>query len=456
MFDYNGKSIKKIGFLGLGKSNIGICQYLLNKLKNPQITLRCHTANDVSGITANRIFTGKNMLCDIDEDILFISPSARRDVRELIDAKRRGVILSSDAEFFFSLSHSDIYTITGSDGKSTTTYLTSCLLSEAYRDAVPCGNFGEALTPHLDDDPNTAYVAELSSFQLMYMNPKSERSLITNISKNHLNWHSSFEEYINAKRNIFDNSGQRIINYDCEITRSVARDYGIFAVFSRKESESALRRKINADIYVTEEDGKILVSGEKVLDIGDILVGKNHNVLNFMSAIAMSFGKCKNESIVTLAKGFGGLPNRCEFVAKIRGVSYFNSSIDSSPKRCVATLNMFSERVILIIGGRSKGLDFAELIPILKEKTKSIIITGECGREIECLLKSDKDFTESKIPFLRIDSFIDAVKYSAHTAKPGDTVLLSPAATSFDCFKNFEERGEFFKKTVKGLEIERK
>lgn len=456
MFDYNGKSIKKIGFLGLGKSNIGICQYLLNKLKNPQITLRCHTANDVSGITANRIFTGENMLCDIDEDILFISPSARRDVKELIDAKRRGVILSSDAEFFFSLSRSDIYTITGSDGKSTTTYLASRMLSESYSNAVPCGNFGEALTPHLDDEQNTAYVAELSSFQLMYMKPKSKRCVITNISENHLNWHSSFEEYINAKRNIFDNAGQRIINYDCEITRSFAKDYKIFAVFSRTESESALKRQINADLYVTEEEGKILVSGERVLDTKDILVGKNHNVLNFMSAIAMSYGKCKNESIVTLAKGFGGLPHRCEFVAKINGISYYNSSIDSSPKRCVATLNMFLERVILIIGGRSKGLDFAELVPTLKEKTKSIIITGECGGEIEYLLKNDKYFLESKIPFLRMDSFVDAVKHAARTAKPGDTVLLSPAATSFDCFKNFEERGEIFRKTVKGLGIERK
>jgi len=455
MFSYNGKIIEKIGFLGFGKSNLGVYEYLLKKIGSFDLTLRCNSVSDVPKITPNRVFCGKNMLSDINEDILFISPSARRDIKELTEAESRGVILSSDVEFFLSLSSADIYAITGSDGKSTTTYLTSRLLGEAYKEVVPCGNFGESLTPHLDDEAGTAYAAELSSFQLMYMKPHSERCVITNISENHLNWHSSFEEYINAKRNVLDNSKHRIINYDCEITRNIAKDYELFAVFSRKESEKVLKRRIKADIYVTESNGKIFVSGEQMLDTENILVGGNHNILNFMAAIALSYGKCKRDNIENLAKSFGGLPNRCELVATINGVKYYNSSIDSSPKRCAATLNMFSDRVILIIGGRSKGLDFSELLPTLRIKTKGIIITGECGKEIEDLL-NNHDFFKTGIPFLRIDTFSEAVKYAVQTANGGDTVLLSPAATSFDCFKNFEERGNEFKKILKGFEIERK
>lgn len=448
MFYYNGKRINRVGFLGIGKSNLGIYNYLASHY-NFEVTVRTSQPTDASALSPKRVYFGKESLYDINEDILFVSPSARRDSKELKEAEMRGVILSSDAEFFFSKTNSDIYAVTGSDGKSTTTYLTSALLKSHYNLAVPCGNIGDAMTPHLDDPENTAYVAELSSFQLMYMKPQSERCVITNITENHLNWHTSFQEYIDSKKNILENSKGRIINFDCVTTKNAAQDYSLFAVFSRKLSEDALKRQIKAELYITEKNRKILVSGDEFLDTEKILVGGNHNILNFMAAIAMSYGKCGKEDVLELAKSFGGLPHRCEFIGEYDGVKYYDSSIDSSPKRCMATLGAIPGKVILILGGRSKGLDFRELLPLLVRKTKLVILTGETARELEELIKSDVSL--ALIRYKKIDDFYEAVEYASDAAQRGDTVLLSPAATSFDRFSNFEERGNAFKRYVKDL-----
>ena len=448
MFYYNGKRINRVGFLGIGKSNLGVYSYLASHY-NFEVTVRASLPTDASALAPKHVYFGKESLRDIDEDILFISPSARRDSKELTEAEMRGVILSSDAEFFFSRTNADIYAVTGSDGKSTTTYLTGELLKKHYKSAVPCGNIGDAMTPHLDDPENTAYAAELSSFQLMYMKPQSERCVITNITENHLNWHKSFREYIDSKKNVLENSKGRIINFDCATAKNAAQDYSLFAVFSRRHSEDALKRQIKAELYITEQNGKILVSGDEFLDTEKILVGKNHNVLNFMAAIAMSYGRCGKEDVLELAKSFGGLPHRCEFIGEFDGVKYYDSSIDSSPKRCSSTLGTMPGRVILILGGRSMGLDFRELLPQLAKKTKLVILTGETSQEIEALLKEDVSLCMPR--FKRIDDFYDAVKYASDAAEYGDTVLLSPAATSFDRFSNFEERGNAFKEYINDL-----
>lgn len=448
MFTYNGRKITSVGFLGYGKSNKGIHDYLKSHFNGLRFILRSDSQIEVQDGIFHKIHTGRTAYDKITEDILFLSPSARRDKSELARAEGRGVILSSDAEFFLSGTSSDVFAITGSDGKSTTTTLTAMMLAESYKAAIPCGNIGEAMTPHLDDGAGYAYAAELSSFQLNYMKPRVRRAVITNITENHLNWHTSFEEYINAKRNVFENAEERIINFDCEISRAFAKEYPIFAVFSRKKNEVELRRALEAEIYVTESDGYITASGERLLALSDIRVKGAHNELNFMAAIAMSYGIAEKERILSTAKDFGGLRHRCELIRELHGVRYYNSSIDSSPKRTCATLDTFQDRVTVILGGRSKGLDFSELVPMLTRKAKSVILMGECADEIEgAILKSD-DF---KIPYIKYRSFEEAVKYALSTAKEGDSVILSPAATSYDEFSNFEERGDAFRKIINAL-----
>lgn len=445
MLVYGGKEIKSVGFVGLGRSNLGVYEYIRRR-GTPEITVRCDAPTDAARVGASRVFFGKGMLSDITEDILFISPAVRRDVPELKAAEARGVMLSSDAELFFSLTESGVYAVTGSDGKSTASYLTARLLG-----AVLCGNIGEAMSPYLDTRGSQDCVAELSSFQLTYMRPVSERCVITNVTPNHLNWHPSFEEYASAKRNILINARERIINFDCPTVRGLAEGFELFAVFSQNEIYGELKSKAKAEIYLTEEGGAICLNGKALLPTEKIAVRGRHNILNFMAAVAASLGKCGRSDIEALAAGFHGLPHRCEAVYSARGVSYYDSSIDTSPKRCAATLRSMTERVILILGGRSKGLDFKELVPVLTEKTKLVILTGECADEIEEAIRS----AERICAYVKIGDFCEAVEYAVCSAEAGDAVLLSPAAASFDSFRDFEERGRRFTEEVKKAEAKR-
>ena len=258
-----------------------------------------------------------------------------------------------------------------------------------------------------------------------------------------------------AKSRIFEKTKERIVTFDCPISRELAKHYDVFAVISRKCNESELRKMISAAIYVTETDGIIRVSGEDYLRTENIKVSGDHNVYNFMSAIALCYGQFRKEDLTELAQSFVGLRHRCELVDVIDGVKYYDSSIDSSPKRSASTLASFSERVILILGGQSKGLDFSELSAPIIAKAKLIVLTGECAPQIKEALDGCPEFSSSGIPCIQSDDFEDAVIYAAQAAKSGDNVLLSPAATSYDRFKNFEERGEAFAAIVKKIKNKR-
>ncbi len=453
-FVYRKKTIRRAGFLGLGKSNLAVLEYISRHFPDVEFTVRCEKITEPPVCNVKSLYFGSNMLNDIFEDVLFISPSARRDREEISKAKDAGVILSSDAEFFFDNTSSDIFSVTGSDGKSTTTYLASLLISSGEGCCLPIGNIGVAMTSVLDNPKNFTYAAELSSFQLMYMKPSCRRCVITNISKNHLNWHKSFEEYIGAKRNILENSHERIINYDCKTTRNLGHEFPLFAVFSNKYDEIHLRSEIKAEHYITRNKNFILADGYKILDTNDIKANGEHNILNFMAASALSLGICKTDAISNAAKSFSGLPHRCEYVGRYRGVDYYDSSIDSSPKRSAATLSSINRRVIIILGGRSKGLDFSSLIPSLEKKAKHIVLTGECAEEIENAILKRREFKKIELKYTIKRRFADAAAYAVSIAEVGDAVLLSPAATSYDEFSDFEARGETFKRIIKDITLE--
>ena len=270
MFAFKGRAIKRVGFLGFGKSNSDLYNYLRKNAAGVEYTLRqaAPLTAEVSGF--DRVLLGDAWLDGIDEDVLFISPSVRRDDRRLAEAEARGVMLSSDTELFLELTRGDIFAVTGSDGKSTTAYLTALMLGEAYKGAIPCGNFGEPTSRHIDDGTGYAYALELSSFTLNYLEPRSRRAVITNISENHLNWHSSFEEYVAAKRGVFVNAEERVFCYDCPITRGVASEFPIYAVFSIEHTEEELRREISAEVYVTLDRGRITLNGESTVDTSEM------------------------------------------------------------------------------------------------------------------------------------------------------------------------------------------
>ena len=377
---------------------------------------------------------------NIDADIVLRSPGVRPDAINVSRGK-----LSSEMELFVSLCPCPIYTVTGSDGKTTTTTLISKMLEAEFKDTSRRvwlgGNIGTPLLPEIENiGEGDACVLELSSFQLMTMNFSPRVAVVTNVSPNHLNWHTSMSEYVAAKRRIFENQTadcRLVINAENDITSSFAADArGEVRRFSSKNPADAELR-----------DRAIYVGDRRIIPTSEIMIPGVYNAENIMAASLAVDGVVSDENIALVAKTFRGVPHRAELVLESGGVKYYNSSIDTSPTRTIAALSALGEKVILIVGGYDKHIPLEPLIMPLKEKTKAIFCTGDTGKAIcEMMKNAGYGGDISYVP-----DFDEAVTQAVQSARSGDIVLLSPAAASFDRFKNFEERGERFKEILKNL-----
>ncbi len=438
------KDVKGIGFFGLGKSNLKIAEILRDEGWSSGFTYRAHTTSGVSISDIKHVCVGENSLSDLREDVLFLSPSVRR-TGELVDgAEKAKTVLCSDAELFFHSLPKNVFAITGSDGKSTVTYLTSRLTEKLLR-APPAGNFGLPLCSLLKSDTYAGYVVELSSFQLNYMKPKTERALITNISENHLNWHDGMAEYVLAKKNLLANASVRALALDGDICRKTADECKVDILISDTDSATELYRKYKPSLVLTRERGHICVNGTPYLTDEALLRSESYNVRNFMCALALSYGYSDRDSALELARSFRGLPHRKESFLIRDGIEYVNSSIDSTPARTAATLSTLSSPAIVIVGGASKGLSYAPLIDSLRAHAKAVILTGESTRSLFDVLS---EFTDFSGRVYADEDFDGAVRLAARLAERGDTVILSPAHTSYDRFDNFESRGDRFKRII--------
>ncbi len=384
---------------------------------------------------------GADYLKGLNQDYIFRSPGLRFDLPELEDAVRGGSILTSEMELFVKFCPAKIIGITGSDGKTTTSTLIYLILKEQ---GIRChlgGNIGTPLLTKLDEiSEQDVAVLELSSFQLHTMKDSPDISVITNLSPNHLDVHKSYEEYIEAKTNIFmhqNKKGILVLNEDNDDTAKL----GIHA----KGDVRFFSRKRNADVY--EKNGVIYARGERVMDVTDIVIPGGHNIENYMAAIGATLDLAEYQSIERVAKTFGGVEHRIEFVRKVNGVSYYNSSIDSSPNRSRSTLSVFPQKVIMIAGGKDKGIPYDELGPVIAEHVKQLILIGATADKIENAVQK----TGINVPVTRCDTYDQVVNCASRLAVEGDIVVLSPASTSFDMFCNFEERGRVFKEFVNKL-----
>ena len=451
---YKDKEVKSVGVYGLGRSNLGVLRYLNKHYPYLKLILRNDSAKIPKDVTRvakfDEIYIGNAASTDIREDLVFLSPTVRKD-KLRCDAH---TAFTSDAQFYFENARNPTLAITGSDGKSTTTTLTALMLSSV-GDSVPAiGNIGVPMTPQLDKALRYA-VAELSSFQLMNFSPKCMRALITNVSENHLDFHSSYDEYIWAKENILRECAERIFNYDCEVSQCLMSRYSAFGVYSLTKSEEELKKSVSAEVYVTLSDSFVVANGEKIFDTGMLKCKNRHTIANFAAAVALTYGIADRARIRQVAEEFSGLAHRCECVGVFSGIKYINSSIDSTPKRTVTTLSSFSERLTVILGGKSKGLDYKTLLPTLTERAKRVVLTGATAGEIKAVLLSDTAFCESGIPIIEKTDFEEAVLAAIRASELGDTVILSPASTSFDAFRDFEERGKKFKEIIRNYYYKR-
>lgn len=422
-----------VGFFGLGKSNIALMNCL--PLENCRVVIRSDEKINLSDIPSHlsdvKIIEGGGARDGISEDILIFSPSVRRECPELQKAKDSGVKFTSDAELFFENFRGSALGITGSDGKSTTSALAHLILEKSGHKAALVGNIGEPMVKSLRDK-NDFYVCELSSFMLQYLSPPLNCACITNITPNHLNWHSSFEEYRDAKMAILKHAEKSVLSDDFKQA---------YAIFSTEKGYKELSKTRDAEIFITSEDGFICKNGERLVEICKIKRNEPYNLKNLMCAIGLTHGFCGNEEIVEVASEFSGLEHRCELFLSRGGIDFYDSSIDTSPMRTAQTLNALGRDVVIILGGSDKGLDYDELVPMVKRYARHAIITGDNANKIYSAIK---DFTEAEIQ----NDFGTAVMLGIEHAKTVGTLLLSPASASYDRFKNYRQRGDIFKKIV--------
>ncbi len=435
---------KKIGFVGLGVSNLPIIKVFAKH--GIRITVRDLKENAckensvfLESIDAE-IIIGENYLKGINEDILFLSPAIKQFLPEIAYAKSKGVYITTEMEEFFRFCPCKIIAVTGSDGKTTTTTLIAKLLEKAGKTVHLGGNIGNNLFAHLDSIKAEDFaVVELSSFQLMKMTRSPNVAVITNISPNHLDWHHDMQEYTQAKKAIFLNQtkdDKTVLNASNTLTyEMIAECKGKVATFG-----------CNCGDFCIKDDG-IYKLDKMLLADKDILLPGAHNRQNYAAAIAATEGFISNEHIVELAKTFGGVEHRIELVRELKGVKYYNSSIDSSPTRTAAALRSFKQKVIVIAGGYDKNLPVDLLGTVFAEKAKACILMGDTLPRVKAVLEA----SSYQGTILEAENMEDAVNKATSIATSGDIVILSPAAASFDKYKNFMERGKHFKNIVNSL-----
>lgn len=435
---------KRVAVLGLGVSNTPLIRLLLRAGafvtvcdKNSRETFDPALLEEFAKA---EMHLGEDYLENLDAEIIFRTPGMRPDVPQILAAVERGAVLTSEMEQFFAVCPCPIIGISGSDGKTTTTTIIYELLKAAGKTCYVGGNIGTPLLSRAEEmEEDHVAVVELSSFQLMTMKQSPAVAVITNLAPNHLDIHTSMEEYVEAKTNLYRHgAGRVVLNLDNDITRGLGETLGErVRWFSRKE---------NAHVCLRD---RVIYRGETpVLNIDEIRIPGMHNVENYMAAIAAVEGMVSDEVIRDVAKTFAGVAHRMELVREKDGVRYYNDSIASSPTRTIAGLRAFNQKVILIAGGKDKGVPFDDLGPASVEFCKAVVLNGPTMERIRAAIVSAPGYSEQTLPVYCCESFEAAVEKAHEIAESGDIVTLSPACTSFDRFKNFAERGLYFKKLV--------
>ena len=286
-------------------------------------------------------------------------------------------------------------------------------------------------------------------FQLMTMRKSPAVAVVTNLTPNHLDMHRDLHEYVEAKRNILryqSDADIAVLNLDYETTRGFALSApGEVRFFSRQS-------RVDNGVFL--EDGTIFEADAGVLQpimgASGIRLRGVHNTENFMAAFAAVRGLVDRATCWQVAGSFGGVAHRCELVRTLRGVEYYNDSIASSPTRTTAGLRSFDRKVILIAGGKDKGIEFDVLGPEIIAHVKTLVLTGMTGEKIKAAVLNSPGYCGSPTIIEKSD-FREAVLAAHESALAGDIVILSPASTSFDRFRNFEDRGNTYKEIIMGL-----
>ena len=435
-----------ISILGGGESGVGAALLAKSKgfdvflsdsgvLKSTyQETLRENQIEfETVGHSLDRILTS---------DEIIISPGIpeKTDIVKAIKAK--GISLVSEIEFAARYTKAKIVAITGSNGKTTTTLLTYHFLKSAGLKVGLAGNIGQSFAKQVMEDQHEVYVLEISSFQLdRCFQFKPDVAVLLNITPDHLDrYEYKFENYIASKFRIFQNadaSTSCVFWADDEVLKAK------LATISASACVKTVSFNTKADAYITAD--KIQFEGAE-LNLADAPLKGPHNAINM--AVAMLAAHEAGVSFTQILKSlpfFENAPHRLESCAKWNGVEFINDSKATNVDAVYYALNSYKQPLILIMGGVDKGNEYEVLDPLVKEKVKGLICLGTDN------IKLEQHFSPLVPQLFATDSLEAAVKKAKEWAASGDVVLLSPACASFDLFKNYEDRGDQFKSTVKRL-----
>ncbi len=367
---------------------------------------------------------------------LVVSPGVSLNEKAITKAIANGAKIISDIDLFACSVDVPIVAITGSNGKSTVTTMLGEMARESGKRVGVGGNLGTPALDLLERDAEL-YVLELSSFQLERTTVfNAAAATVLNVTADHLDRHADMTGYAEEKRRVFHGNGVMVINVDDPIVNEM-RDRG------RKVLTFSINGK-NANFYLAAKaDKEYLMHNDTLLmPLAELPLEGRHNAANALAALALGVAIGLDEpSMCRALRKFKGLAHRMQRVAEIRGVTWVNDSKATNIGACMAALQGYNRKVILIAGGDAKGADMNELTPVIKEKAKSVVLMGKDAGLIEQALNGC-------VPVYSAENIVQAVQIAANLADAGESVLLSPACASLDQFKNYQDRGEKFTKAV--------
>jgi UDP-N-acetylmuramoylalanine--D-glutamate ligase len=465
-FDLDPQS-SKVVVVGLGDTGVSVAHYL----KHMGFEFAICDSRDKPPVTKTfyqqmldiPVFTG-----GFDEDAfnvashLIVSPGVSLNEKVIIKAMANGVKVLSDIDLFACSVNAPIIAITGSNGKSTVTSMLGEMAKEAGRRVAVGGNIGIPalnLLRYDSDDENVVelYVLELSSFQLERTSTlNAVAATVLNVSADHLDRHADINAYAKEKERIFDGNGCMVINADDEIVSAMKREGRKVLTFSiQQEADFYIANKVGEDggkyagsNVIQEAATEYLMENDQpLMPLAELPLEGRHNAANALAALALGVAvNLDRRAMCNALRKFKGLEHRMQRIAEIGGVTWVNDSKATNIGACIAALQGYQNKVILIAGGDAKGADMNELTSVIKEKARSVVLIGKDARLIEAALNGC-------VPTYAANTMAQAVKIAAGLATAGESVLLSPACASLDQYKNYKDRGEKFKKAVLELAV---
>lgn len=442
---------KRVLVVGLGKS--GVASALFLESRGARVTVSDAKSEDQlrdeipalldRGVTVE---TGKHGERTFrDQDLIVVSPGVPGNVAPLQHARRLGIPVIGEIELTARFLQGNIVAITGSNGKTTTTTLTGEVIASGGRKTLVGGNIGTpAITFVEQSSPDTWVVLEISSFQLESIETfRPHISAILNITPDHLDRHGSMENYIAAKRRIFENQSAddyAVLNADSEVCRQLAEGLKPQVLWFSRQHEVQRGAYVRGGT-IFHRDGEEV----EIMPVEEIALKGAHNVENVLAAVAIGMAAgVEPVAIRRAVKDFRAVEHRLEYVATLRGVQYYNDSKATNVDATIKALESFPANIHLILGGKDKGSDYSELNALIAERVKRVYTIGAAAAKIESQIGTS-------VPVTSAQTLESAVGKAADLATEGDIVLLAPACASFDQFPSYEHRGRAFKKLVQAL-----